>query len=152
MKKCFSIWSVALICVFCAASFVLAAQNTGEGKAAEEIAQYEKKAETTASGLKHVILREGEGSKPEKGQTIVTHYVGRLMNGKLFDQSIGREPFSFEVGTGQVIRAWDEALLDMKPGEKRALIVPPELGYGKRGAGNVIPPNSTLFFEVERLR
>ncbi len=74
------------------------------------------------------------------------------MDGRIFDQSHGRGPLSFAVGTGQVIRGWDEALMDMRPGEKRALIVPPDLGYGKRGAGGVIPPDTTLFFEVERLR
>ena len=152
MKNRFLMSAAALICMLCAASFAFAAQSSDEAKAAEEIAAYDKKAQTTFSGLKYVVLREGEGTKPNRGQTIDTHYVGRLMNGKLFDQSIGRGPFSFQVGTGQVIKAWDEALLDMKPGEKRALIVPPELGYGRRGAGNVIPPNATLYFEVERLR
>ncbi|MDR0338979.1 MAG: FKBP-type peptidyl-prolyl cis-trans isomerase [Desulfovibrio sp.] len=123
-----------------------------EKKAGQEIAQYEKKARTTRSGLKYVVLRPGKGKKPDKGQTVDTHYVGRLMNGKLFDRSVGRGPFSFTVGAGQVIKAWDEALMDMNLGEKRALIVPPALGYGKHGAGNLIPPNATLFFEVERLR
>ena len=152
MKKCFSILAAAFLCVLCAAPAAFAAQSADKGKAAEEIARYAEKAQTSPSGLKYVVLREGEGDKPAKGQTINTHYVGRLMDGTLFDQSLGRGPFSFQVGAGQVIKAWDEALLDMKPGEKRALIVPPELGYGRRGAGNVIPPNATLFFEVERLR
>ena len=152
MKKCFSILAAAFICLLCATPAAFAAQSADKEKAAEEISQYAKKAQTSPSGLKYVVLREGEGDKPGKGQTINTHYVGRLMDGTLFDQSVGRGPFSFQVGTGQVIRAWDEALLDMKPGEMRALIVPPELGYGQRGAGNVIPPNATLYFEVERLR
>lgn len=153
MKKQFLLLaSAALVSVLCLASFAYAAQSADEKKAAEEIAQYEKKARKAPSGLKYVILREGKGNKPTKGQSIDAHYVGRLMNGKIFDQSYGRGPFTFTVGVGQVIKAWDEALLDMKLGEKRALIVPPDLGYGSRGAGNVIPPNATLYFEVERLR
>jgi len=121
-------------------------------KAAALIAEYEKKAKGSFSGLKYVVLQEGTGDKPARGQSIDAHYVGRFMDGRIFDQSIGRGPFTFTVGVGQVIRAWDEALMDMRVGEKRAIIVPPELGYGRRGAGNVIPPNATLFFEVERLR
>lgn len=153
MKKTILLLTVAtLAAVLCMSSIASAAQSAEEKAAAEEIAQHEKKAIKTASGLKYVILRPGKGDKPAKGQRIDAHYVGRLMNGKLFDQSIGRGPFSFTVGTGQVIKAWDEALLDMKLGEKRALIVPPSLGYGSRGAGNVIPPNATLYFEVERLQ
>lgn len=145
--------TAALLAVLLAASFApAAARADAEKTAAEEIARYEKEAVTTPSGLKYVILREGKGEKPAKGQMIDTHYVGRLMDGSLFDQSAGRGPFSFPVGRGKVIKAWDEALLDMRPGEKRALIVPPELGYGSRGAGSVIPPNAALFFEVERLR
>lgn len=145
--------TAALLTVLAISSFALAAERAEDRKAAAaEIADYEKKAETTPSGLKYVVLREGKGQKPAKGQTVHTHYAGRLMDGSLFDQSHGRGPFSFAVGTGRVIKAWDEALLDMLPGEKRALIVPPELGYGSRGAGGVIPPNATLFFEVERLR
>ena len=145
-----------LVCLAClsvlfAASFAFAAQS-GEKQAADLIAEYEKKAQRTFSGLKYVLLNEGTGDKPAKGQSIDAHYVGRFMDGKIFDQSLGGNPFTFTVGVGQVIKAWDEALLDMKIGEKRALIVPPELGYGRRGAGNVIPPDSTLFFEVERLR
>lgn len=154
MKKLFlSVATTVLAAAVFTASFAFAAQSaTGEKAAAEEIAQHEKKAKKTFSGLKYVVLREGKGEKPVKGQSIDAHYVGRFMDGRVFDQSVGRGPFTFTVGTGQVIKAWDEALLDMKLGEKRALIVPPDLGYGKRGAGNAIPPNTTLYFEVERLR
>ena len=139
--------------LFLTVSVAFAATASGdEAKAAAQIAEYEKKAKKTFSGLKYVVLREGKGDKPNKGQSIDAHYVGRFMDGRIFDQSIGRGPFTFDVGVGQVIKAWDEALLDMTLGEKRAIIVPPELGYGKRGAGKVIPPNTPLFFEVERLR
>lgn len=153
-KKTFAfLTALSLLLSLTAASFAAAAQpSEADKQAAAQIADYEKKAGKTFSGLKYIVLREGKGEKPAKGQTIDTHYVGRFMDGRIFDQSVGRGPFTFTVGSGQVIKAWDEALLDMKIGEKRALIVPPELGYGKRGAGNAIPPNTTLFFEVERLR
>jgi len=141
----------AILVIFVLPSLALAAQDNVK-QAEALIADYVKKAKTTPSGLKYVVLHEGKGGKPAKGQSIDAHYVGRFMDGRIFDKSIGGAPFTFTVGVGQVIKAWDEALLDMKAGEKRAIIVPPELGYGKRGAGNVIPPGSTLFFEVERLR
>lgn len=155
MRKLFLLTVTAsLAALLCAGSFALAATNlTDEEKqAGEEIAQYEKKARKAPSGLKYVLVREGKGNKPTKGQLIDAHYVGRFMDGRIFDQSFGRGPFSFAVGTGEVIKAWDEALIDMKIGEKRVLIVPPDMAYGKRGAGNLIPPNTTLFFEVERTR
>ena len=152
-KRCLVLASAALIAILASTGLSVAAQTTAEEKkAAEEIAQYEKRARKTSSGLKYVVLREGKGEKPTRGQSIDTHYVGRFLDGRMFDQSVGRGPFTFSVGSGQVIKAWDEALLDMKIGEKRALIVPPSLGYGSRGAGNAIPPNTTLYFEVERLR
>ncbi|MDR2391381.1 MAG: FKBP-type peptidyl-prolyl cis-trans isomerase [Planctomycetota bacterium] len=104
------------------------------------------------SGLKYVILKTGSGPKPKPGQKVEAEYAGRFMDGRLFDTSVGRGPFAFNVGRGRVIAGWDEALLDMAVGEKRAIIVPPELGYGSQGAGGVIPPNATLYFEVERLK
>lgn len=153
MKKSFVLLALAALVALLYSGFAKAAESADEQKrAAQEIAQYEKKARKTPSGLKYVLLRQGKGDKPTRGQTIDAHYVGRFMDGRIFDQSYGRGPFSFAVGTGQVIRAWDEALMDMRLGEKRALIVPPDLGYGKQGAGKAIPPNTTLFFEVERLR
>jgi peptidylprolyl isomerase len=120
---------------------------------ARAIRDFEKKAKTSMSGLKYVVLKKGEGAKPRPGQTVETHYTGRLMDGTKFDSSLDRgEPFAFKVGKGQVIPGWDEALSEMKVGEKRALIVPAKLGYGSQGAGGVIPPNATLFFEVERMK
>ena len=97
------------------------------------------------------ILKEGNGEiKTKKGDTIAVHYVGTLEDGTKFDSSLDREEtFSFTIGAGQVIKGWDEGTVGMKIGEKRKLIVPSELGYGNRGAGNIIPPNATLIFEVE---
>ena len=153
LKKRLILLALAAIVALLSSNFAKAAQSSDEQKqAAQAIAQYEKQARKTSSGLKYVILRQGKGDKPTKGQTIDAHYIGRFMDGRIFDQSYGRGPFSFAVGTGQVIKAWDEALMDMRLGEQRALIVPPELGYGKQGAGKAIPPKTTLFFEVERLR
>jgi len=106
---------------------------------------------TTDSGLRYRIFKEGTGPKPEKGDKVKVHYTGKLTDGTVFDSSKERGPFEFKVGTGQVIRGWDEGVVDMKVGEVRELVIPPDLGYGSRGAGNLIPPDSTLVFEVEML-
>jgi peptidylprolyl isomerase len=108
--------------------------------------------EKTDSGLMYEVVTAGTGNeKPNPGDTISAHYTGMFLDGRKFDSSVDRgEPISFPVGTGRVIKGWDEALLDMKKGEKRILIIPPDLAYGSRGRGP-IPPNSTLVFEVELL-
>ncbi|HWI60234.1 MAG TPA: FKBP-type peptidyl-prolyl cis-trans isomerase [Symbiobacteriaceae bacterium] len=107
---------------------------------------------TTDSGLKFEELRVGDGARPKKGDFVQVHYTGWLTNGKKFDSSVDRgQPFEFKLGAGQVIRGWDEGLSTMNVGGKRRLVIPPELGYGARGAGGVIPPNAELVFEVELL-
>ncbi len=112
-----------------------------------------KKEETTVSGLKFVDEVVGIGASPKTGQTVTVHYTGWLKDGKKFDSSIDRgEPFDFKIGIGQVIKGWDEGVSTMKIGGKRKLIIPPQLGYGERGAGSDIPPGSTLVFDVELLR
>ena len=110
------------------------------------------KVHTTSSGLKYEDLKVGSGPAAKKGDIVEVHYTGWLKDGKKFDSSRDRgQPFRFVLGQGQVIKGWDEGVVGMKVGGKRKLIIPPELGYGARGAGNVIPPNAELTFEVELL-
>jgi FKBP-type peptidyl-prolyl cis-trans isomerase len=105
---------------------------------------------TTPSGLKIDIIKEGNGPLPQPGQKVSVHYTGTLPDGKVFDSSRDRgQPISFPLGAGQVIRGWDEGLSRLKVGTRARLTIPPELGYGARGAGGVIPPNATLIFDVE---
>ena len=106
---------------------------------------------TTPSGLKYVVLKEGAGNVPKIGNTITVHYAGKLLSGKKFDSSRDRgQPITFRLGKNRVIKGWKEAFLSMRKGEKRILIVPAKLGYGKRGKGP-IPPNATMIFDVELL-
>ncbi len=107
-------------------------------------------AKKSDSGLMYVVKKEGEGPKPHIGQTVKVHYTGTLLDGKKFDSSLDRgNPFEFQVGKRRVIAGWDEALQDMKKGEKRILIIPYHLAYGERGRPPVIPPKATLIFDVE---
>jgi peptidylprolyl isomerase len=113
---------------------------------------------TTPSGLQYVVVKEGMGArKPLEGQVVTCHYCGWLgafEAGDKFDSSRDRgKEFQTQVGVGAVIQGWDECLLDMKRKEQRMVIIPPELGYGERGAGNgAIPPGATLYFHIELLK
>ena len=136
-------------------AFFHATASSAEAKLPEF--QYdEEKLIEAPSGLKYADVVVGTGASPTKGQTIQAHYTGRLTNGRTFDSSYERgSPLKFKVGVHQVIQGWDDGILGaegvegMKVGGKRVLIIPPELGYGARGAGGVIPGNATLKFDVE---
>lgn len=103
------------------------------------------------SGLTVVFTHRGDGRRAKAKDLALVHYTGRLTNGKVFDSSIDREAFAFRVGAGQVIRGWDEAFALMRVGDKATLTIPAKLAYGEKGAGDRIPPNSTLVFDVELL-
>ncbi|MEP6994259.1 MAG: FKBP-type peptidyl-prolyl cis-trans isomerase [Acidobacteriota bacterium] len=154
MKKMCLLLSVAL------AALVAAAPASADEKKPTAPSEPEKKSESkmtkTPSGLQYEDTKVGTGESPKSGQTCVMHYTGWLWEGgakgKKFDSSLDRgTPFEFPIGRGRVIKGWDEGVASMKVGGKRTLIIPPELGYGARGAGGAIPPNATLLFEVELL-
>ncbi len=147
--------TVAALVTACVLSPKPAAPAAANAAPAAQTAQPKvdkSKAITTKSGLKYVDIVEGTGPMPQYGQAVTVHYTGRLADGTKFDSSLDRnQPFTFVIGTGQVIKGWDEGVATMKTGGKRLLIIPPHLGYGERGFSNVIPPNSELDFDVELL-
>ena len=139
-----AIITVTVSCLLSCASGNQEINPSGEESTMKEV--------TTSSGLKYTDMAVGEGASPAKGVTVTVHYTGYLTDGKKFDSSVDRkEPFQFVLGMGNVIKGWDEGVATMKVGGKRKLIIPPQLGYGARGAGNVIPPNAELVFDVELL-
>lgn len=139
------VWVVQGALLLCLSSGSIAADN-------KETKNMTEQTVTTESGLKYLDMTVGTGRLAELGDTASVHYTGWLADGKKFDSSVDRkEPFSFRLGAGQVIKGWDEGVMGMKIGGKRKLTIPPQLAYGARGAGGVIPPNATLTFDVELL-
>lgn len=112
------------------------------------------RAVTGPEGLQWIVMEKGSGNKPAVGKTAVVHYAGWLWQGRKFDASVDRhKPFSFVVGKGQVIRGWDLVVADMLPGEYRRVKIPPHIAYGAKGAGaGIIPPNSTLVFDIQLMK
>ena len=104
----------------------------------------------TQSGLEYIEVEAGTGAQAKAGSVVSVHYTGKFQDGKVFDSSISRgEPITFPLGKGNVIKGWDEGIALMKVGGKAQLVIPPNLAYGEKGAGGVIPPNATLVFDVE---
>src|SRR5262245_17962332 len=137
-----TIWGIIILCVALAIIGVALWRNFAS--TGSEI--------STATGLKYVDEIVGTGESPSPGKFVKVHYTGWLENGAQFDSSADHgQPIDFPIGVGKVIKGWDEGLMTMKVGGRRKLIIPPDLGYGSRGRGPKIPPNSTLIFEVELL-
>lgn len=129
----------------------LSSDQSSATSGVELAGQGEDMDETKELVIKDLLV--GTGLEAVAGKTVSVHYEGRLTNGQKFDSSKDRkQPFSFKLGAGQVIQGWDQGVAGMKVGGKRKLVIPPSLGYGAQGAGNVIPPNATLVFEVELLK
>jgi FKBP-type peptidyl-prolyl cis-trans isomerase len=135
-----------------AVALVLCVTATAANAANAAPAKTTGKGVTTPSGLKYWDLKKGTGAIAKAGDQVKVHYTGWLTDGKKFDSSVDRgEPFAFKLGAGMVIKGWDEGVAGMKVGGKRQLRIPADLGYGARGAGGAIPPNSELIFDVELL-
>jgi FKBP-type peptidyl-prolyl cis-trans isomerase len=145
-----NIISFALGCLFITSGWQLQARTakaTAKADATKDVSATAKTAE-----VKITDLKTGLGTEAINGKEVVVHYTGKLSDGKKFDSSLDRkEPFKFILGAGQVISGWDKGVLGMKIGGKRKLVIPPAMGYGATGVPGVIPPNSTLHFEVELL-
>lgn len=141
--------ALAALLLLAASAF---AQETDSTQIAPETPPWREiaaKARHTFSGIQYVVLEEGAGEKPVRNQVVQMHYVGRLADGRVFDSSYKRgHPFHFKAGIGYVIAGWDEMALDMRKGERRVVVIPPELAYGRQGVPGEIPQNATLTFDM----
>ncbi len=148
---------LAVISVMATASSVLAwpFKKEKDNSAQQQVYPLGPDAEgyyTSSTGLKFQDIKKGDGPRPRPGQTVVVHYTGWLTNGQKFDSSVDRgQPFEFVLGKGDVIKGWDEGVKGMYVGGQRRLLIPPQLGYGSKGAGDSIPPNAKLVFDVQLL-
>ena len=127
-----------------------ATKNKAEGDKFLAANKVKPGVKATASGLQYSVVKEGTGKKPTAESTVKVHYTGTLLDGTKFDSSVDRgQPFEFVIGVGQVIKGWDQGVAGMKVGGRRRITIPPNLAYGKRGAGGVIGPDETLVFVVD---
>jgi len=144
--------TTCFIAIVALAAMAVPAQSSSSKPDTSAPTKVTGKPHTAVGGLEYWDIKEGTGATAANGHAVTVNYTGWLTNGKKFDSSVDRgEPFKFQLGGGQVIKGWDEGVAGMKVGGKRQLRIPPELGYGDRGAGGVIPPNATLIFDVELL-
>ena len=150
MKKNITIGLAALVIIGITVFFI--GYNKNQEQQSDKINNLASMNKFVKNGVQVEILKEGTGIEAKNSNVVAVHYTGILENGAKFDSSVDRGiPFEFTLGAGQVIRGWDIGVEGMKAGEKRKLTIPPDLAYGSRGAGGVIPPNATLIFEVELL-
>lgn len=144
-----SAWALATLCLLIAMGCTKKENQTQQPESPTSVVN----PPGSSGELKIDDLKVGAGDEAKAGKTVTVHYRGTLTDGKQFDASYDRgQPFKFQLGAGQVIPGWDKGVAGMKIGGKRKLVIPPQLGYGERGAGGVIPPNATLVFEVELLK
>jgi peptidylprolyl isomerase len=149
LKPIVTLFSICLLSIFV---LEVGAQTKRRRTPKKPVAANKSAAITTPSGLTYLITKAGTGAQPKTGDTVIINYTGTLTNGLKFDSSHDRDqPFSFKLGTAQVIKGWDEGVAHLRVGDQAILVIPSELGYGSSGAGGVIPPNATLIFVVEVL-